>query len=250
MEAGTRQKIQLGFLVVFILLIIRVGLIWKERHDAATETKPAPASQPVSSDAYVVPPKLYAYDLASAKAGLEGKTIWVAAGNQVNYYRVHGGAVDWKNPVGTLPPMDALHIQKVAKIAGPVERIKQGDIVFHKVEQHVAAIFKHGDARTDYAVDIGSVSEGSYRFNVDGIFFLEDPHQLYKHWSTDVWRAIESHQAIKGMNELQTSLALGPGKAVEGTGNDYGERTLQYESNGKTITVTFSHDHATEIKTT
>ena len=249
MEAGTRQKVQLGFLVVFILLAIRVGLIWKGRRDAATE-KAAPVVQPISNDAYVVPPKLYAYDLASAKSGLEGKTIWVAAGNQINYYRVHGVAVDWKHPAGTLPPMDALQIQKVVKMDGPVELIKQGNVIFHKTEPHVVAIYKHGNAATEYAVNIGTVSGGSYHFTVDGLFFLEDPHQLYKNWSSDVWKAIESHQPIKGMNELQTSLALGPGQAVEGSGNDYGNRTLQYQSNGKTITVTFTNDHATQIQGT
>ncbi len=245
METGGRRKIQIIFLVIFILLLIRVGLIWKERHDAG-QVKQAPTAQPLSSDAYVVPPKLHAFDLASARQGLEGKTIWVMAGSQLQYFATHADAVAWKQPVGTLPVMDELHVRKVEQVSGPVEIVKQGDLVFHKSQRKVIAVFTRGSDPTQYAVNIGSIADGSYSFIVDDAFFLEDPHTLYKHWPSDVWKAIGEHQATKGMNELQTSLALGPGRVI--SGSEYGERTMQYESNGKTVTVTFSHNHATDIQ--
>lgn len=251
MEASSRKKFQILFLIIVLILLARIGFIWKERRDAAVETKAAPAAQPISSDAYVVPPKLHAYDLASAKQGLEGKTIWVAAAGQIEYFPVHGNAIDWKHPIGTLPALDALHIQKVEKAEGPVELIKQGDVVFHKSESRIAAVFQHDNTHTNYAINIATSSDGSYHFIVDDAFFLEDPHQLYKNWSPEIWQAIADHQALKGMNELQASLALGPGKAEAGStsGADYGNRTLQYDVQGKTFTVTFSRDRATDIQT-
>lgn len=251
MESATRKKFQIVFLIIFAILLIRIGLIWKERREAAEE-KPGPVAAAIPNDAYVVPPKLHAYDLASAKKGLEGKTIWVAAGDQISFYPVHGGVIDWKHAAGALPPLDALQIQKIAKVDGPVELIKQGDVVFHKTTPHIVAFFQRQQRKEPpetYAAEIGTVSGNSYRFTVDDVFFLEDPHHLYK-WPAETWQAIDQHQAVKGMNELQTSLALGPGKAVEGTGNGYGDRTLQYQSGGKTVTVTFLHDRATNIQST
>ncbi|PYX78517.1 MAG: hypothetical protein DMG66_05375, partial [Acidobacteria bacterium] len=40
---------------------------------------------PLDADAYVVPEKLHAYDLKSARE-LDGKTVWVRAGYGVAFY--------------------------------------------------------------------------------------------------------------------------------------------------------------------
>ncbi len=45
----------------------------------------------------------------------------------------------------------------------------------------------------------------------DNIFFIEDPRELYKHWPADVWKAVDEHRVLPGMNELQASFALGVG---------------------------------------
>jgi hypothetical protein len=60
-----------------------------------------------------------------------------------------------------------------------------------------------------------------------------------------VWQAIDQHQAQKGMNELQVSLALG--SMVAASPGDYGNRQAQYRSGGKLVSVTFEKNRVTEI---
>ncbi len=96
-----------------------------------------------------------------------------------------------------------------------------------------------------YAVPIGAGKSGDYKIYSDDMFFVEDPHELYKHWPADIWQAIDSHEVRKGMNELQASFALGLG-VPHGSG-DYGSRTLQYANGGKPVSVTFRGDKAVEI---
>ncbi|GAC1651254.1 MAG: hypothetical protein NVS9B15_11380 [Acidobacteriaceae bacterium] len=246
MEVSGKQKFGIITLVLVVLILIRVGLIWKANHEAADAKPAANTAVAVPADAYVAPPKLHAYDLASAKQGLEGKTIWVAAGDQLEFYPVSGSTVDWKHAKGKLPPLDALKVQKVVKVPGGVQLIKQGNVTFHKEgTPRVAAIFTHAADAKPYGVEIGTVDHDSYSFIVDDVFYLSDPHQLYKHWTPEVWKAIDEHRAVKGMNELQTSMALGPGRSDSTSA--YGNRTMQYERGGKTVSVTFASDKATSI---
>jgi hypothetical protein len=48
------------------------------------------------------------------------------------------------------------------------------------------------------------------------------------------------------MNELQVGFALGVG-TTEGSGGDYGNRTLTYDNGGHPVKVTFEHNHATQV---
>ncbi len=58
----------------------------------------------------------------------------------------------------------------------------------------VLAVFEKGGKQ--YAVPIGQVQGSDYRIYADDMFFIEDPHELYK-WSPDMWQAIESHEPKK-----------------------------------------------------
>lgn len=248
MEASTRKKILIGFIVILVLIAVRVGLIWKERHEAE-QVKPVANKVEMPSDAYVVPPQLHAYDLASAQSGLAGKTIWVKAGEVMKYYPVRGKAVDSAHPVGMLAPLDALQIREVIETRGPSRLIQQGKTTIHtNGEKQVMALFTHGGTETEYAVPIAAVEDGNYNFNVDDAFFLADPHTLYKHWPAEIWKAIDEHTVIAGMNELQTGLAVGPGTVVEGSGEDYGNRTMDYEFGSKKFRVTLRGDKATDVQ--
>jgi len=97
-----------------------------------------------------------------------------------------------------------------------------------------------------YAVQIGVHQAGDFRFYVDDMFFIQDPHELYRHWPAEVWKAIDNHQVQQGMSELQAGFAVGMGTA-EGSAQ-YGSRTLNYPNGGKQMTVTFRNDKAVEIK--
>lgn len=97
-----------------------------------------------------------------------------------------------------------------------------------------------------YAVPIGAEKGSDFKIYSDNIFFIEDPHDLYKHWPADVWQKIDAHEVQPGMSELQTSFAIGMGVS-EGSG-DYGSRTLHYPNGGKPLVITFENDKAVAIK--
>jgi hypothetical protein len=94
-------------------------------------------------------------------------------------------------------------------------------------------------------VPIGVSRGGDYALYINEMFFVDDPRQLYKHWPPEVWSAIDQHQALKGMNELQASFSLGVG--VPEGGGDFGNRTLKYDNDGHPVTVTFEHNRATQV---
>ena len=97
-----------------------------------------------------------------------------------------------------------------------------------------------------YAAPIGAVKGSDFKIYTDEIFFIEDPHDLYKHWPADVWKKIDAHEVQAGMSELQASFAIGMG-APEGSG-DYGWRTLHYANGGKPLVISYQNDKAVEIK--
>ena len=96
-----------------------------------------------------------------------------------------------------------------------------------------------------YAVPIGAEKGGEFKIYSDDAFFIEDPHDLYKHWPPDVWQKIDAHEVQAGMSELQCSFAIGLG-VPEGSG-DYGSRTLHYPNGGKPLVITFESDKAINI---
>src|SRR5438270_934715 len=127
MEVSGKQKFGIVTVILVVLIAIRVALIWHSNHEAA-KPAPAPTATAVPADAYVAPPKLHAYDLASAKQGLEGKTIWVAAGDQLDYFTAQGATVNWAHPLGKLPPLDPPPIPHVVKTPAPPPLIQQGNV--------------------------------------------------------------------------------------------------------------------------
>jgi len=97
-----------------------------------------------------------------------------------------------------------------------------------------------------YSVPIGLESDGQYKIYSDEIFFIEDPHELYKHWSPDVWQAVEQHEVKPGMNEMQADFAVGMG--VPDTGNSSSEKTVRYPNGGKPLVIVYRDGKAVEIK--
>jgi hypothetical protein len=98
----------------------------------------------------------------------------------------------------------------------------------------------------NYAVPIGSEQGGDFKIYSDDIFFIEDPHELYKHWPADVWKAIDNHEVRPGMSELQATCAIGGGM-LDGSSTSF-SRTLHYANGGKPLTITYRDDKAVEIK--
>jgi len=237
MSPEAKQKIRLALLLATVVATLRAGYILYERYEdqAAAEKQKRVASVGYSNpDYYVNPKKLYPYDLKSARQ-LTQQPVWVKEGYRYTYYKydVARKQVDFAHDAGLLLPIERLEIKDVvtAMPAGKGER------------RQVMAVFQsEGKA---YAVPIGYEADEQFKIYSDEMFFVEDPHELYKHWSADVWQAVERHEIKPGMNEMQADFAIGMGVP---DGGDSDEKTVRYPNGGKPVVVVYRDGKATEIK--
>jgi hypothetical protein len=235
MDADARQKLQIVLLLAIVIAGGRAAYVVYDRHQSRQEASKPNVDAPLKADYYVTPKKLHAYDLKSAKE-LTQQPVWVKIGYSNTYYPYNMAThkADFAHDSGTLAPLQKLDISDVVTEATPrTPGTKQ-----------IMAVFRL-DGKT-YAVPVGAEKDGDFKFYASDVFFIEDPRQLYKHWPAEVWKAIDDHRVEKGMNELQTSFALGMG--VPQTSGDYGSRTLQYPNAGKPVTVTFENDKAVNVE--
>jgi hypothetical protein len=229
-----KQRIQLVLIVALLVSGTRLVFVLYQRHESAMEQakKQAPRLNP---DYYVTPKKLYPYDLKSAHQ-LTEQPVWVKVGYGYTYYpcdpsRHH---VDFSKEAGKLLPLEKLQIKDVIVEVAPQS----------PGERQVMAVFEK-DGKS-YAFSIGSIKEDNYKFYSDDMLFIQDPHELYKHWPAEVWEAIDKHQVKPGMSELQTDFAIGLG-IPESTGRP-GNRTVNYPNGGNPLSITYRDDKAAEIK--
>ena len=233
-----RHKLQLALLLAMVVAGLRAGYILYQRHEdkvAADKKKRAADLGYSNPDYYVNPKKLYPYDLKSAKQ-LTQQPVWVKEGYRYTYYPYDAGNkhVDFAHEAGLLLPIEKLEIKDVivAKPAGAGQRLQ------------VMAVFQK-DGK-NFAVPIGYETDGQYKIYSDEIFFVEDPRDLYKHWSADVWQAVEQHQVKPGMNEMQADFAIGMG--VPDAGSSSYEKTVRYPNGGKPLVIVYHDGKAAEIK--
>jgi hypothetical protein len=234
MDPESRKKIQIFLLLAIVVAGGRAAYIVYSRYQERKEAEKPKQEVALSADYYVRPRKLRPYDLKSARE-LTEQPVWVKVGYSSTYYPYSPARrkTDFGHEAGTLAPLQKLQITDVGAELPPNSK---GSI------QVLARFELEGKP---YAVPIGAGMSGDYKIYSDDMFFVEDPHELYKHWPADVWQSIESHEVRKGMNELQASFAVGLG-VPKGSG-DYGSRTLQYANGGKPVSVTFRGDKAVEI---
>lgn len=231
MNPEIKRRIQIILLVALVLVTARTAYIlydrWSSQHEEQTKAAP-----PLNADYYVTPRKLRPYDLKSAQQ-LAEQPGWVREGYRYVYYPYDPVArrVDFGHEVGTLGPLEKLDIRKVISQSTP------GAPGEHQI---MAAFEKNGKS---YAFSVGSESGGDYHIYSDDMLFNQDPHELYKHWPSDVWSAIESHQVKPGMNELQASFAIGMG-VPQSSGSD---KTVKYPNGGKPVTVMYSEGKAVKV---
>jgi hypothetical protein len=229
-----KQRLQLVMVVAILVSGTRLAYIVYERHESRLEQEKKPAP-PLNPDYYVIPKKLYPYDLKSAHQ-LTQQPVWVKVGYAYTFYpydqaRRHA---DFLHEAGKLLPIEKLQIKDVISDIAPQS----------PSERQVMAVFEK-DGKT-YAFPIGSIKGIDYKFYADDMLFIEDPHQLYKHWPADVWDAIDKRQVKPGMSELQADFAVGLG-IPESSGTP-GNRTVNYPNGGNPFSITYSDDKAAEIK--
>jgi len=231
MSPELKQKIQLTLGAAILVAGVRTAYILYERHQAAQPS--APRELPLNADYYVVPKKLHPYDLQSAKE-LTKQPVWVKEGYRYTYYPYDGRRADFAHEAGLLLPIEKLKITDVITEAAPGS----------PGERQVLAVFEK-DARS-YAFPIGSVKGGDYQIYCDEMLYIQDPHELYKHWTADTWSAVEQHQVKPGMNELQADFAIGMG--IPERSSDPQVKTVNYPNGGRAVSVTYRDGKAAEIK--
>jgi hypothetical protein len=237
------KKAALGGTLVFLAIVgVRVGMIYRERN--APET---PVAQPVTktSDDDLVFLKHKRQDKMEDTKELVGQPLWVSAGGQMEYYPASGKHVDYSKTAGILLGAQKLDVKGFAEQVAPASaahRIPVGD-------RQVLMLFTlpaSDKPNQVYGVPVGYHEQGAYTFYLDEIFFYDDPHELYKHWGPEIWKAVDEHQVILGMNERQVQLALG--QVSKSLSNDYGNRLVVYANLGKPIAVTFVKNKATAFR--
>jgi hypothetical protein len=234
---------KLAAAVVVIGLAVAAGEVLYIHHERVAASAPA-TEQPeaaVDPDALVFLKKERPSSVADVKQ-LDGTTLWVSAGGQMEYYPYAAHRADYAHSAGTLLAIDKVAVKDAFEQVAPKQsqyRIPAGD----KQVLLVFTLPKSADPTKQYAVPVGYKQGSDYTFYTDDIFFYVDPHQLYSYWGPQIWQAIDSHQVILGMKERQVQLALG--QVSKNATEDYGNRDVTYDNLGKPITVTFVKNQAT-----
>ena len=234
-KSAVVKLLQFLFVAALIVAGVRLYFIFRERSRPAAQ-RPKPVTRPLNREAYVVPRKLHAYDLASAR-DLTKQPVWVQEGYRYVYYPYDPSRrrADLAHEAGLLGPIEPLHITNV--VAQPTP---------NKPNYHqIVAIFDK--AGRSYAVPVGTESGGSFQIYADQMFFYEDPHQLYDFWPQEIWQAIRDHEVKPGMNEIQAAFAVGMG-IPQPEGSEPDEKVVKYPNGGHPLTVTYRKGRAVKIK--
>ena len=237
MSEEAKKRIQLALALAVVVAGVRAGYILYQRHEeylAAQRLEQAKRAGYSNPDYYVQPKKLYPYDLKSARQ-LTQQPVWVKEGYRYTYYAYDPARkrTDFAHEAGLLLPIERLEIKDVVTAFPPGADQRR---------QLMAVFQKEGKS---YAVPIGFEPEGEFKIYSDEMFYVEDPHDLYKHWPADIWQAIEQHQVKPGMNEMQADFAVGMGVPDAGRSD---EKTVRYPNGGKPLVVTYQDGKAIEIK--
>ena len=242
----TGPKVAIGVSLLFVVAIgVRIGLIYKANHELMKVPPNPYADRKVDPDDLVFLRKQRPDSIADERA-LIGKTLWVSAGGQLDYYADKGKHVDYAHPVGTLLGATPLVVEDIFEEKAPatgaaVARIPAG-------EKHVLLAFtlpNASDPKTEYATPVGDYADGRYTLLNDEIFFYDDPRQLYKHWGAATWAHIDRHEVVPGMSENQTMMSLG--QVMKPDSDNTGDRDVTYDNNGHPISVQFEHNKAVKI---
>ena len=238
--ASTGMKVGLG---IGAVLVLAVGGEELYLHHRNVEDNKAPVAVDYNSgdpDDLVYVKGEHPLTLKDEK-DLKGRTLWISAGGQMDYYPYNGHTVDFDHSQGVLLGTEKIIAKDAVEQKAPLKaafRIPQGD-------KQVLLIFtKPGDPK-EYAVPVGNVQNGDYTFATDQIVFYDDPHKMYA-WKPEIWQAIDEHRPILGMNERQMQMALG--QVSEPHGDKIGDRMVKFDDQGKPKMVTFVNGKATKIE--
>lgn len=239
------KKAAIGFTAA-MLLAVGIELLWLH-HERNLPVKQAETAEygPVDQDDLV----LLKHERPEKPADLKdlfGKTVWVAAGGQMDYYPYAAHHADYAETVGTLLGAEPLMVKDAFEQVAP----KSAALRIPVGTKQVLLAFtmpKSADPAREYAVPVGfRQGPNDYTFYTDDLFYYDDPHILYKYWGPKVWQAIDSHQVILGMSERQAGLSLG--QVSKSESNEYGNRLVVYWNLGHSMAVTFVKNQVTAFQ--
>src|SRR5438128_2984900 len=153
MAPATKRNSQIALAIAITVAAVRAGWILYSRHESnkkeQARNQPPP---PLNPDYYVMPKKLHAYDLKSAKE-LTQQPVWAKEGYRYTYYpydRLKHRS-DFSHEAGLLLSIERLEIKDVVTDVSPGSRD----------QRQVMAVFEK-DGKS-YSFPIGSVKGGNYQ---------------------------------------------------------------------------------------
>lgn len=202
----------------FVVALAYLGLVYLERSSRKPLVREERQTVDIHDDLLVYAKKANVNSLESARRTLFGKPLWVKEGYRWAYQ-----------------PGDQLF--------EPIEKIVPTRVYESGGQARLA--FQNGGKEYSFAIS------GGGRFFVDEVFFIEDPRELYSHWSEEDWAKIEAHEVEPGMSEFQIVFARGFGQTVEQ--NSTGSfRVVEYEGGADDgldpVRVTYRNGVAEEIE--
>lgn len=236
----TWKKILIPFGITIVIGGIYLLIVFHQRSQPGV-VKNQPQQQMTADDLAVVRQE-FPQHFDDVK-DLEGKSVWMKNGYSITYFPYSGGRVEWSKPAGLIPPDQKLEIKKAIKAKVPAS---VDDGIDHGSQQALV-VFTLPDGKDQFAAAVGAMQGEQEQYFDDMLFYYDDPHTIYTNWGKDVWAAIDAHQVKPGFSELQTRMAIGS-KAQYDDNEKEGNRTADYDVNGKHIKVTFVHNKATSIQ--
>ena len=236
MSPELKNRIQIALALAIAVAAIRTGYLLYERHTSnVKQAKQETSGPPLNPDYYVTPKKLYPFDLKSARE-LTKQPVWVKEGYRYPFYPYNPAThrTDFEQEAGLLLPIQKLTIKDVVLDTAP----NSGG------QRQLMALFDQ-DGKT-FAFQVGYLKDGDFKIYSDEMLYVQDPRELYKHWSADIWQSVGRHQVKPGMNELQADFAIGMGRPDRQA--DPAWKTVHYPNGGNPLTITYHDVKATDIK--
>lgn len=235
----TWQKILIPSLITLLIGGIYLLIVWKHRQNPGVISQQP--QQHLSADDVAVVRMEFPQHFDDVKE-LEGRSVWMKNGYSMPYYPYAAGRVEWTKPAGLLPAAQKLDVKKVIKAAAPAS---VHDNIEHGGRQVLVA-FTLSETNETFATPVGFLQGNDEHYYCDQLFYYDDPHTIYSNWPKETWAAIDAHQVKPGMSELQTRMAIG--MKADPDGQTEGNRTVDYDVNGKHIVVTYRDNRATAIQ--
>jgi hypothetical protein len=236
----TWQKILIPTLITLAIGSIYLFVVWKHRQNPGVVATKQPEEHLSADDVAVV--RMETPQHFDDVKDLEGKSVWMKNGYSMPYYPYAGGHVEFAKPAGLLPAAQRLEVKKAIKAAAPAsvrDNIEHGS-------QQAMIVFTLPGGSAQFATPVGFLQGVEEHYYGDMLFYYDDPHTIYTNWPKDVWTAVDAHQVKPGMSELQTRMAIG--MKAQPDGQTEGDRTVDYDVNGKHTSVTYRGNHATSIQ--